>query len=787
MQTTSTIHCHHCGTKCDTDAFRIQEKTFCCAGCKTIYELFSESGNAEFYEGRSLSTELEKYSFLDNYEIARNLINFSSAGVNHVSLNLPAVHCSSCVYVLENLPKVHEGVIRLTLNFTEKTASIYYDPELISLRQLASLLDSIGYPPNFESQNSEAEKDSSRSLIIKIGITGFCFGNIMLLSFPSYLGMDSADLQMFGTFFQSIMLILSVPVVFYGGRDYLVQAFKSLISGHIHIDVPIALGIITLFARSAYEIIYQTGDGYLDSLSGLVFFLLIGRWFQQRAYKHLSFERDYTSYFPLAVLKEVKSGETISVPVGEIETDDILIIRHNEIIPADGILLSGEARIDYSFVTGENRSTELNKGAFLYAGGRQLGPSIRIRATKPCSQSYLTQLWNNPAFDTHKDNYRNLMINQVSRYFTWIVIFIAVGAGIIWYSINGERMWEIISAVLIVACPCALALATPFTNGNSLRIFGRNHLYLRNSDTAEQLGKINVIVFDKTGTLTSPGDGRISYNGKTLSVRQQYLIGTLAMQSTHPVSRKIAQHMVSPESDPEIQSFREIPGKGIEGFIDGLLVRIGSEKWIAGTQQNEGKVFVEIDGAITGYFQFISPLRPGLQQTLSYLSKHYPIIVLSGDNEHDKSWLSEILPGDTEMHFNMSPFEKLEFIKKLQEGGKNVMMLGDGLNDAGALQQSNIGFAVTEDISQFSPASDGIIEGNKLIDLPDFLRFSQLSHGIILTSFILSFTYNAIGITLAVGGFLTPVIAAILMPVSSISVVAFTTISGNFLARKLNI
>ncbi|MCA6073249.1 heavy metal translocating P-type ATPase [Fulvivirga sedimenti] len=787
MQTTSTVRCHHCGSKCETDLHKIEDKTFCCPGCKTIFELFAESGNSAYYEGRSLSTELEKYSFLDNYEIARKLINFSSAGVNHISLNLPAVHCSSCVYVLENLPKVHEGVIRLTLNFTEKKASIYYDPELISLRQLASLLDSIGYPPNFDTQKSATENESSRSLVIKIGVAGFCFGNIMLLSFPSYLGMESADLDMFGPFFQSIMLLLAVPVVFYGGKDYLVQAFKSIISGHIHIDVPIALGIITLFARSAFEIITQVGDGYLDSLSGLVFFLLLGRWFQQRAYSHLSFERDYTSYFPLAVLKEVNTGETISIPVGQIETDHILIIRHNEIIPADSILLSDQARIDYSFVTGENRSTELEKGAFLYAGGRQLGPSIRVKATKPCSQSYLTQLWNNPAFDNQKDNYRHLMINQVSRYFTWIVILIAVVAGVVWHTADQSRMWEIVSAVLIVACPCALALATPFTNGNSLRIFGRNHLYLRNSDTAEQLGKTDVIVFDKTGTLTSAGDGKTSYEGRSLSVHEQHLISQLAAQSTHPISRKIAVHMVEQESLLQIKSFAEIPGKGIEGEVDGHFLRIGSEKWITGSQQNRGRVLVEIDGDVAGYFHFTSHLRPGLQQALSHLGKEYPIIVLSGDNEHDRSWLAEILPQATEMQFNMSPFEKLEFIKQLQVGGKRVLMIGDGLNDAGALQQSDVGFAVTEDVSQFSPASDGIIEGSKLIDLPDFLQFSNWSHRIIVLSFILSFLYNAVGISLAVGGFLTPVIAAILMPVSSISVVAFTTISGNFLARKLQL
>jgi len=786
MSTTSTTTCHHCGTHCETASIRNGDKSFCCQGCRAIYELFTESGNAGYYEGRAMDTELEKYGFLDNYEIARQLINFSSPGVSHVTLNLPSVHCSSCVYVLENLPQVHEGVIRLTLNFSEKKASIYYDPELLSLRQLASLLDSIGYAPNFDVKQEDTQKKASRSLALKIGIAGFCFGNIMLLSFPAYLGMEAADLDQFGPFFRGLMLLLAIPAVVYSGRDYLTQAFRSLISDHIHIDVPIALGIVTLFLRSSYEIISQTGEGYMDSLTGLIFFLLIGRWFQQKAYRHLSFERDYKSYFPLAVLKEVDSGEFITIPVGEIEANHILHIRHNEIIPADSILLSDQASVDYSFVTGENRLTNLQSGDFLYAGGRQMGPAIRVRATKACSQSYLTQLWNNPAFSTEKNSYQNLMINKVSRYFTWIVIFIAVAAGIYWYTADSSRIWEVVSAILIVACPCALALATPFTNGNTLRIFGRNHLYLRNADTAEQLGKVDVIVFDKTGTLTSTLDAATAFTGKPLNLEEKIWIGTLAAQSTHPLSRRIAENLLERQEKDMISSFSEEPGKGIEGWVANHLIRLGAEKWITGESANSGQVAVEIDNELRGYFTFSSRMRPGLQQNLNELAKIYPLIVLSGDNAHERSWLSKILPPGTEMHFNMSPFEKLSFVKKLQDANRNVLMLGDGLNDAGALQQSDVGFAVTEDVSQFSPASDGILEGNKLIALPRFMKFSKWSHGIILASFILSFLYNTAGLSLAVGGLLTPVLAAILMPVSSISVVAFTTLSGNYLAKKIN-
>jgi P-type Cu+ transporter len=257
--------------------------------------------------------------------------------------------------------------------------------------------------------------------------------------------------------------------------------------------------------------------------------------------------------------------------------------------------------------------------------------------------------------------------------------------------------------------------------------------------------------------------------------------------STHPVSRKIAEHFSS-EAAPvpfmEHCVFTEIPGKGIQADSEDSHVRIGSSTWVRNTLDNEGRVYVEINGNVRGYFLLKNCLRPGLLQSLLKLSGHYPLIILSGDSPHEQKWLAELLPDKTEMHFNMSPYDKLNFIQAIRTSGKKVLMIGDGLNDAGALKESDVGVAVTEDISQFSPASDGILEGNQLIKLPQFLSFSKNSQRIIIISFILSFFYNVAGITLAVTGFLTPVIAAIFMPLSSVTIVGFTILAGNFLAER---
>lgn len=782
MPTTIPTLCQHCGSACENDIYHAGELHFCCHGCKAVYQLFQESGNASYYKDRTLTLDDEKYSFLSRPDLAARYINFRSEFVNQVTFFLPAVHCSSCLYVLENLPRIHEGVIRLTLDFPLKKAGIYYDPQLISLVQLASLLDSIGYPPAFD-RVEETPRDNS--LLLKLGIAAFCFGNIMLLSFPSYLGMEQADMDQFGIFFQILMLLLSLPVVFYAGRDYFVTAFRSLSSGSIHIDVPIAIGILALFGRSCYEIFYHAGEGYLDSLSGLLFFLLLGKWFQNKAYRHLSFDRDYTSYFPLAVQRILANGEAITIGLGEIKEGHLLRIRNNEVIPADAKLVSEHAALDYSFVTGEDRLVSQVKDDLLYAGGRQTGPSILVSVVRPCSQSYLTQLWDNPAFTEEKDSSTTLLIRKISRYFTTVVLAIAIAAAVYWQLYQPDRMWEIVSAILIVACPCALALSSPFTNGNTLRWLGKSHFYLRNADMAENLGNIDTIVFDKTGTLTTSREGQLLYTGPPLTSVQEQWILSATCHSTHPVSRKITQSLAHKHMALDTEEFKEYPGDGLEAIVGGHTLRIGGAKWLLGRSGNEGRTFIEVDGEVAGYFQWESRLRDQMDMTLHHLSKHYELIILSGDNDRDRGWLEKLLPDNTAMFFNMSPFDKLTTIRKLQMNGKRVMMLGDGLNDAGALQQSEVGVAVTEDIGQFTPASDGIIDGESLQKLAAFMAYARHGRMIIKSSFLLSFIYNVLGIGLAISGMLTPVAAAILMPVSSISVVAFATVMGNYSAKKI--
>ncbi|TRX52657.1 HAD-IC family P-type ATPase [Fulvivirga sp. M361] len=779
------IDCFHCGELCEELTVVHDSKSFCCHGCRAVYELFQETDLQDIYDARKeFKTKQGAYEHLNNPDILNKLLSFQSDDYNKVKLILPAVHCSSCVYLLENLNRLHNGVIRVNLNFTKKEADLHYNPAKVSLVELSELLASIGYPPKFDAEPQKKTSQATSRLSMKIGIAAFCFGNIMLLSFPEYFGFDELGDNTFSRFFAWINIALTLPIILYAGNDYFISAWKGLKKGFINIDVPIALGILTLFLRSLYEVITAVGPGYQDSLAGLVFFLLIGKWFQSKTYDNLSFERDYKSYFPLAVLKQLENKAEVSTPIQDLKPGDKIMVRNEEIIPADSVLLDGVAHIDYSFVTGESRPVKVRKNEIIYAGGRQIGERILLKLTKPTSHSYLTELWNNPVFKKTDLFNVTLLINKVSRYFTLIVLSIAGLAAGYWLMTDPKQVWTVISAVLIVACPCALALSAPFANGNAIRILGRNKFYLKNADVVECLSSVDTIVFDKTGTITSTNSGQVNYEGETLEAMDTAVLAAMTANSTHPLSKQIGESLKVTE--PAIlQNFSEKPGLGLTAQYNNNSYKLGSEEWVSGIKGTEKgtKVFISKNKDVLGYFCISYTYRKGLLELVQKLRKRYEILILSGDNDHEREKLASVF-GDRDMYFNQSPDDKLQFVEKLQQKGKKVMMLGDGLNDAGALKCSHVGIAVTDDVASFSPACDGIVLGEKLSWISKVLEFASNARRIVMISFIISFAYNVLGIGLAVSGMLTPLIAAILMPVSSISVVVFATLGINYMAKK---
>ena len=796
--------CFHCGLPCTDDFFRSENKSFCCRGCQTVYHLLSENQLSNYYDlnvrpGISLqdSSPENQFAFLDDEETRRQLMEFSDGKTGRVTFKIPQIHCSSCIWLLENLSRINSGVLRSQIDFIKKTASLQFDEQRISLREVAELLRLLGYAPalslNSLTQQQESVDHHDR-LYMQLGLAGFAFGNIMLMSFPEYFGLEGILNAGFRRFFGILNLLLAFPVLLFSANDYLVSAWHGLRRRSINIDVPLSLGMLALFGRSLFEIITGSGAGYMDSFTGLVFFLLLGKLFQQKSYQQLAFDRDYTSFFPISVTA-LRDGNEVGLPLSKLQVGERIRVRDRELIPADAVLISGKAAVDYSFVTGESQAVTLEIGEHIFAGGRQCGAAIIVEIIKPVSQSYLTRLWSDEAFTTNRQQPINTFVNAAARYFTITILAVASGTFLFWLPFNPATATNAFTAVLIIACPCALALSAPFTFGNAMRILGRNGLYLRQTELVEALAAIRNIVFDKTGTLTLPAAGGVVFEAADqqpeISLEEETLVGALTRQSSHPYSRQIFATLKT-GIDLPVENLHTFENQGIEADVKGRHVRIGTSRFVeshgnAIREVDNSAVHISIDNKYRGYFSMQQPIRQGLGKLIRNLQQNYRLALLSGDSPATLSKFRKLFGATAQLRFRQNPHDKLDFIKRSQAEHGLTMMIGDGLNDAGALRQSDVGISVADNLNNFTPASDAILAGSAFGELPAFLRFCRRSRTVIYFNLALSILYNLIGLGFAVTGQLSPVICAILMPLSSITIVASATGLTHLFAWRLGI
>jgi P-type Cu+ transporter len=854
--------CVHCGLDCPPNPPRIDDKIFCCAGCRMVYQLLSDSGMERFYNldenpgVKPPDAIATTYAALDQPEVRRRVVDFTNGKVTRVTFRAPAMHCAACVWLLENLYRLIPGVGRSEVNFPRKEVTIFIEDADVKLSAVAEQLARLGYPPELKLDRLSglADPTGHRRLLLQLGIAGFAFGNVMLLSFPAYLGLDPQREVGLARTFGFASLLLSIPVLLYSARDFFAGAWRGLNQRYLTIDFPLALGIAALFFQSAVDILSHTGEGYLDSFTGLVFLLLCGRWFQQRTYDALSFDRDYKSYFPLSVTRR-RGGRDEAVGLDALHPGDRVLVRHGEIIPADGAIISGEGRLDYSFVTGESEPVPAVSGDYVYAGGRQTGGALEIDLVKEVSQSYLTSLWDSEAFRKPREQDLKNLTDRAGRYFTVAVVIIASFTALYWWRTDPAMLARTFTAVLIVACPCALALAAPFTFSTAQRFLGKAGLFLRSPNVMEALAKTDEIVFDKTGTLTSGPGGGPHFEGAPLREEEQAWITALAAQSSHPLSRAIVAHLETPsggtrsvasEDDEKdaarterdsssddsrgsipagrplaipalqkpssencragtaiglpagfpssrqtpsgglsLQDYAETPGGGIRGCINGHDIALGSADWLQVDAADRHGTWLVIDQTVRGRFVTGQGEREGLAPLIASLREQgYRLTLLSGDKSTAAPRFRALFGEAADLRFEQSPHDKLNYIRERQAAGHRILMLGDGLNDAGALKQSDAGLAVSDDIALFTPACDAVLQGMALARLPAFLRFARSSLRVLKSAFAVSLVYNITGLTFAASGALSPLVSAILMPLSSFSVIGFSLMATSWAARK---
>jgi Cu+-exporting ATPase len=783
--------CFHCGSECGKGAPIADGHRFCCQGCVGVYELLRAHNACEYYDfddpsGRKPSGfEGSRFAAFDTAFMNRT--NRPQGSVSTVILRVPDMHCAGCVWLLERLYRFDQGIVSSRVDLLHRTIAVDYRETGTSPSAIARLLDSLGYTPVLERPTSRKGRvhPERRKLYTQLGIAGFAAGNVMMVGLAHYIAGPQGLDPTVDVVLRTLELGLSILVLTLCATPWLGSALRSLRRGVVNLDVPVAIGITTIFLRSIIDIAVNRGEGFLDSFTGLIFFLLVGRLFQHRAIESLEFDRSMRSFFPVSASR-LSQGEIQDISVDDLQRGDTVLVRNGEVIPADSILLHSVGVVDYAYLTGESEPVECRPGTMLYAGGRVLGRSLQLSVVKPSSTSSMASLWSRQDIHTERRAVDALQ-ERFGLVFTVSVLSLAVLAGLYWLP-NVEMALTVFSSVVIIACPCALTLSMPITYGTAMGLLAQHGLFLKNISALGELQLVTDVVFDKTGTLTEPH--RVEFVGVELDADTCAAFAAMAVHSTHPISRAIVA--ASPPSRVSLSDVEEISGLGVRCHHNGHELALGSTRLLGNDHYEpsmalsaSGSVAI-VDGHVVGQYVIRHTLYSGIDEMISALrSRALNVHVVSGDSERGRDVLGKVFD-DAEIHLSATPNDKVEIIKSFQSRGRHVMMVGDGLNDITAMSSANVSIAVSNGSSRIVPACDIMIDASRVAMIDRLIGYARSQGRVVQSALWFTMAYNALGISLAASGRLSPVITAVLMPVSSLLVLAISVFGARSTFRRIS-
>jgi Cu2+-exporting ATPase len=792
--------CAHCGLPVPPGYLEpLAPRQFCCAGCRTAWAIIHDAGLDRYYafdQRREAPVEPSgrRFEEFDHPAFEALYVRTRSDRLRTTELYLEGVHCASCVWLVERVPLAIPGVAEATLDVTRSLAIISWDPTRTALSAIARFVDALGYRPHpYRGVKIETvRRAEDRAMLVRVGVAGALAGNVMMLAVAVYAGWFGGMDAPTERYFRWVSLMLTTPAVFWPGRVFFLGALAALRTRRLHMDVPVALALAAGYARGAVNTITDSGPIYFDGVATLIFLLLVGRWLQQRAQRTAADAAELLHSLSPSTARLVE-GETIrDVPAEALVPGMTVEVRAGETMPADGRVTQGQSHVDTSLLTGEPGPAAVGPGDAVYAGTVNRSAALRVLVDETGESSRVGRILREVEAGARRRTPVVLTADQLAAQFVAVVLVLAAVTWLWWLPRDPTAALDNAIALLIVTCPCALALATPLAITAAIGRAARHGILIKGGDAIEILARPSLLVLDKTGTLTEGRTTLVSWDGPDWT---RPLVAGLERHSSHPLAEGFL--MAWPRIDPpEASGVTQVAGGGLVGTVAGRAVVVGSPAFVlaraldprgllAKRDPSLTPVGVSVDGevvAAAGFGDRIRAEAPGTVQALRRLG--WRLQVLSGDDAAVVADVGERLgfPRET-LQGDASPEEKLAVIERLTSKGP-VVMVGDGVNDASAIARASVGIGVRGGAEASLAAADVYLVRPGLGPLVDLVEGAGRTLHVIRRNIAFSLAYNLVGAGLAMTGVINPLIAAIMMPASSLTVVLASWRSRTFEATS---
>ena len=788
MKLSEKIACTHCHLEFTQDVMiKDGEHYFCCNGCQGVFHLLSDEGLDSFYQKAGdvkLTPPTQQYEDSNNFNSPAfydKFVTTRADGFNEVSLIIEGIHCSACVWLNEKALHKMEGIVEANINFTNNKAKIIWADDIVKLSGIIDMIRAIGYnafPYDASLQEAHANKER-KDYYLRMSVAIFSTMNVMWIAVAQYAGYFSGITQDMKTILNVAEGVLATPVLFYSGWIFFRGAYYGIKTKVVNMDILVSTGALLTYIYSIYITLTGKGEAYFDSVTMIISFVLVGKFLEVLSKKGAADALDVIGKDLPTEVKVLKDAQIISCKLEDVLVDDIIVVSTGEKVLFDGLIISGDGSFDESSLTGESEPIYKKEGDKVISGTISIDADIHFRATADFKNSTLSNLVELVENAINKKPKIEQLANKLSEYFSTVILVLSFITFIAWLLLGNsfENSFMVAISVIVIACPCALALATPLATLVGLSLGAKKGILFKEAAQLETMAKVDTLVVDKTGTITV-GKPEVVCE-KILEKFDKSILYALVNLSNHPVSQGIKDFIKKDDDFKEIvlDDYTQIASLGVVAKYNGKEVLGGNQKLLKSKgieidyQSDNTMFYFVLDGKVVAIYELDDKIKEDAKELVVHLAKYgIDTIMLTGDNKNSATKVADEI-GITQYFYEQTPEDKSKYIAKLHNDGKKVVMVGDGVNDILALASADIGIVMGSGSDIAINVGDVVLLNDSLKSLQESFKISRTTFGLIKQNLLLSFIYNSITVPLAMLGFVIPLVAAISMSVSSLLVV----------------